>query len=106
MFLSVQNLHTKVETGKCDFWLLVYQANKINKYQSKGPIIYQGIDKSTIPHWWQKWYSHWNLIKVVFSVFFGDISDNLHDKSDISTKIFDISDIFPGDKSDILIGPW
>ena len=38
------------------------------------------------------------MTKVVFSseldesdisVFFGDISDNLHDKSDISTKIFD-----------------
>ena len=51
MFLSVQNLHTKVETGKCDFCLLLYQANKNNKYQSKGPIIYRGIDKSTIPHW-------------------------------------------------------
>ena len=54
------------------------------------------------------------MTKVVFSSeldksdisgCFGDISDNLHDKSDISTKIFDKSDIFPGDKSDILIGP-
>ena len=40
----------------------------------------------------------------MFSVFFYDISDNLRDKSDISTKIFDKSDIFPGDKGDILIG--
>ena len=44
------------------------------------------------------------LDKSDISVFCGDISDNLHDKSDINNKIFDKSDIFPGDKSDILIG--
>ena len=58
-------------------------------------IICHGIDKSEISRWWQKWYSLRNLIKVIFSVFFCDISDNLHDKSDISNKIFDKSDIFP-----------
>ena len=50
-FLSVQNLHTKVATRRCKFWLLVHQENKINKDQSKGDIICQGIDKSDISHW-------------------------------------------------------
>ena len=51
MFLSVQNLHTKVATENVTFGCWSHQDNKINKYQSIGDIICQSIDKSEISLW-------------------------------------------------------